>query len=246
MLDVSGRNVRFAGASYVIQSLELDGQGSLERLPFTIDARVAGPTPLALYGSGVYARTDTAQTLTLSGGGQMREVPFTTRTPAVLAISGDGRVARLDLTVGGGILLGELRTDANATLLQADLTSVELASLFEDLAGRVSGRVTLRGAGDDLTGAANVTLNQVRSADGGVLVNGRLDARLLDDRLQVEASVVDEGVVQAGVDLTLPVEASAPRRKLRVRSALVRVSGPAATRAKGRLSFSRRLMTCPV
>lgn len=209
VLDVSGRNVRFAGASYVIQSLELDGQGSLERLPFTIDARVAGPTPLVLYGSGVYARTDTAQTLTLSGGGQMREVPFTTRTPAVLAISGDGRVARLDLTVGGGILLGELRTDANATLLQADLTSVELASLFEDLAGRVSGRVTLRGAGDDLTGAANVTLNQVRSADGGVSVNGRLDARLLDDRLRVEASVVDEGVVQAGVDLTLPVEASA-------------------------------------
>lgn len=216
VLDVSARNVRFAGSPQVIQSLELEGQGSLARLPFTIDARVGGPTPVALYGSGVYARTDTAQTLTLSGGGQVREVPFTTRTPAVLALSGDGRVARLDLTVGGGILMGELRTDANATLLQADLTSVELASMFEDLAGRVSGRVTLRGAGDDLTGAANVTLSQVRSVDGGVSVNGRLDAQLLDDRLQIEAAVVDEGVVQAGADLTLPVEASAAPLRLAV------------------------------
>jgi len=216
VLDVSARNVRFAGSSYVIQSLELDGQGSLERLPFTIDARVGGPTPVALYGSGIYARSDSAQTLTLSGGGQVREVPFTTRTPAVVALSGDGRVARVDLTVGGGILMGELRTDANATLLQADLTSVELASLFEDLAGRVSGRVTLRGARDDLTGAANVTLSQVRSIDGGVSVNGRLDAQLLDDRLLIEASIVDEGVVQAGVDLTLPVEASAAPLRLAV------------------------------
>ncbi|MFN9250511.1 MAG: translocation/assembly module TamB domain-containing protein, partial [Brevundimonas sp.] len=83
VLDVSGRNVRFAGASYVIQSLELDGQGSLERLPFTIDARVAGPTPLALYGSGVSARPDTAQTLTRSGGDPPADVVRGPRGPTI-------------------------------------------------------------------------------------------------------------------------------------------------------------------
>jgi translocation and assembly module TamB len=218
LLDVSARDVRLAGSSYVIRSLDLDGRGRLDRLPFTLDARITGPTPIAFDGSGVYARSGSAQTLTLAGGGQVRDVPFTTRTPAVAALSGDGRVVRVDLTVGGGILMGELRTDAEAALLQADLTSVELGTLFEDLAGRVSGRVSLRGAGDDLTGAANVTLRQVRSVDAGagVTIDGRLDAQLLDNRLVIDASIVDQGVVQAGADLTLPVEASAAPLRLAV------------------------------
>ncbi|MFN3352547.1 MAG: hypothetical protein ACK4Z5_02975, partial [Brevundimonas sp.] len=162
VLDVTGRNVRLSGSDYVIQALTLQGRGSLERLPFTLDARVGGPTPISFDGSGVYSRTDQAQTLTLAGGGSVRDIAFTTRTPAVVALSGDGRVVRLDVGVGGGILLGELRSDSEAALVQADLTSVELGSILEDMRGRVTGRVSLRGAGNDLTGTANVTLPNVR------------------------------------------------------------------------------------
>ena len=49
--------------------------------------------------------------------------------------------------VGGGVLLGELRQDSDAAVIQADLTSVELGSIAPDLRGRVTGRVSLRGVG---------------------------------------------------------------------------------------------------
>ena len=45
ILDVSGRNVRFAGSPYVVRTLDLDGRGTLERLPFTLKATSAAPRP---------------------------------------------------------------------------------------------------------------------------------------------------------------------------------------------------------
>lgn len=218
VLDVTGRNVRPAGSDYVIQSLDLQGRGSLDRLPFTLRTRVGGPTPVVFDGSGVYARRGPAQTLSLSGRGSVRDVDFNTRSPAVVALSGDGRVVRLDVGVGGGVLLGELRSDSNAALVQADLTSVELGSILQDLRGRVTGRVSLRGTGDDLNGTANVTLDDVRSLDAGgdVAIDGRVDAQLLNGNLRLRANVVDEGAVQASADVTLPVEASAAPLRLAV------------------------------
>src|SRR5690606_10270391 len=58
ILDVTGRNVRFAGSSYLIRTLDLNGRGTLNRLPFTLTADVSGDTPVEFDGSGVYARTD--------------------------------------------------------------------------------------------------------------------------------------------------------------------------------------------
>ena len=109
--------------------------------------------------------TDGAQTVTLSGDGRVREIAFNTRSPAVIALAGDGRVVRVDLGVGGGALVGELRQDSNASLIEANLTSVSLGSLSPDLRGRVTGRVSLRGAGDDLSGSANLTMTELRSVD---------------------------------------------------------------------------------
>jgi translocation and assembly module TamB len=174
ILDVSGRNVRLAGSSYVIRTLELNGRGTLERLPFTLVTDVGGATPVAFDGSGVYSRQGEAQTVTLSGDGRIREIAFSTRNPAVIAIAGDGRVARLDLTVGGGVLLGEVRQDSDAAVVQADLTSVDLGSIAPDLRGSVTGRLSLRGAGDDLSGSANVRLTGLRSTDAprGLTVDG--------------------------------------------------------------------------
>ena len=133
--------------------------------------------------------------------------------------------------VGGGVLMGELRQDSDSAIIQADLTSVELGSLAPDLRGRATGRVSLRGAGDDLSGSANVTLDQIRSIDAprGLAVDGQLNATLLNNVLRIQASAVDEGAVRAQADLTLPVEASA---------APLRRCGPSAPSCKARRASS--------
>lgn len=218
ILDVSGRNVRLAGSSYVIRTLELNGRGTLERLPFTLVTDVGGASPVAFDGSGVYSRQGEAQTVTLSGDGRIREIAFSTRNPAVIAIAGDGRVARLDLTVGGGVLLGEVRQDSDAAVVQADLTSVDLGSIAPDLRGSVTGRLSLRGAGDDLSGSANVRLTGLRSTDAprGLTVDGGLTATLVNNTLRLQANASATNAVNATADVTLPVEASAAPLRLAI------------------------------
>ncbi|HYD27424.1 translocation/assembly module TamB domain-containing protein [Brevundimonas sp.] len=218
ILDVTGRNVRLTGSSWVIRSLNLEGRGTLDRLPFTLKADVGGRTPVSFDGTGVYSRRDSAQTVVLEGAGRVREIAFATRNPAVVALSGDGRVVRVDLGVGGGVLTGELRQDSRAAVIEANLTSVELGSLAPDLRGRATGRLSLRGSGADLSGSANVTLDDVRSVDAptGLAIDGTLNALLVDNALRVQARVADEGNVRATADVTLPVEASAAPLRLAV------------------------------
>lgn len=218
ILDVTGRDVRLAGSTYVIRTLDLQGRGALERLPFTLKADVGGATPVSFDGSGVYARRGEGQSITLGGAGRVREVAFTTRNPAVVALAGEGRVARVDLSIGGGLLLGELRQDSDAALIQADLTSVDLGSIAPDLRGRVTGRISLRGSGDDLSGSANVNLSQLRSVDAprNLSVDGAVTATLVNDTLRIQANAAGADAVRAVADVTLPVEASAAPLRLAV------------------------------
>ncbi len=218
LIAITGRGVRFAGSPYVIRTLQLGGRGSLERLPFHVVLDMGGPTPAQFEGDAVYARTDAAQTLTLTGGGQVRDVEFSTRNPMVLAFAEDGHVARVDLAVGGGILMGEMRQGEDSVVVQADLTRVELGSILEDLRGQVTGRVSLRGAGEDLSGSANVSLANVRSIDApsNMTIGGTLDATLVDNRLNIDLVASGEGSVDARVDVTLPVVASAAPLRLAI------------------------------
>ncbi|RZJ01122.1 MAG: hypothetical protein EON90_04085 [Brevundimonas sp.] len=218
ILDVSGRNVRLAGSTYIVRTFELNGRGTLERLPFTLKADVGGGTPVAFDGTGVYSRRGDAQTVTLEGGGRVREIAFTTRSPAVIALAGDGKVARVDLALGGGVLTGELRQDSRAAVIEANLTSVNLGSLAPDLRGQVTGQMSLRGSGDDLSGSANMTFAQIRSIDAprGLAVDGAVNVLLVNDTLRIQAQARDEGAVEASADVTLPVEASAAPLRLAI------------------------------
>ncbi len=218
ILDINGRNVRLAGSTWVIRTLDLTGRGTLNRLPFTVKTDIGGATPVSFDGTGVYSREGPAQTVVLEGAGRVREIPFTTRNPAVLALSGDGRVARVDLAIGGGVLLGELRQDSRAAIIEANLTRVDLGTLVRDMRGAVTGRLSLRGAGDDLSGSANVALQGIRSIDAprGLAVDGTLNAVLVNNSLRIQAQASDGDAVRATADLTLPVEASAAPLRLAI------------------------------
>ncbi|MDP3657290.1 MAG: translocation/assembly module TamB domain-containing protein [Brevundimonas sp.] len=218
ILNVSGRDVRFPGSSWIIRTLDLNGRGTLERLPFTLTVAVGGATPVSFDGSGIYSRDGPAQSVVLEGSGRVREIAFTTRNPAVIALAGDGRVARVDLSVGGGVLLGELRQDSRAAIIETNLTSVDLGALVQDMRGRVTGRLSLRGAGDDLSGSANITLAGIRSIDAprGIAVDGTLNALLVNNTLRIQANAADGDAVRAVADITLPVEASAAPLRLAI------------------------------
>jgi len=111
-----------------------------------------------------------------------------------------------------------LRQDSDAAVIQADLTSVELGSIAPDLGGQITGRVSLRGSGDDLSGSANVTLDDIRSIDapGGIAVDGTVNALLVNNALRIQARAADGDAVRAVADLTLPVEASAAPLRLAI------------------------------
>lgn len=218
ILAVTGSNVRLSGQSWVLRTLDLNGRGTLDRLPFTLKADVGGGTPASFDGTGVYSRQDQAQTITLEGAGSVREVAFNTRSPAVFALAGDGKVVRVDLGIGGGVLTGEMRQDSRAAIIEANLTRVDLGSLKPDLRGAVTGRVSLRGAGDDLSGSANIAFEDIRSIDAprGLAVDGTLNAMLVNNTLRLQANASDGNAVTAAADVTLPVEASAAPLRLAI------------------------------
>ena len=218
ILDVTGRNVRLTGSTWTIRTLDLNGRGTLSRLPFTLKTDIGGATPVSFDGTGVYSRNGSAQSVVLEGSGRVREIAFTTRNPAVVALSGDGRVVRVDLGIGGGVLLGELRQDSRASIIEANLTSVDLGTVVRDMRGSVTGQLSLRGAGDDLSGSANLALREIRSIDAprGLAVDGTLNAILVNDSLRVQAQANDGDAVRATADVTLPVEASAVPLRLAI------------------------------
>ena len=76
-----------------------------------------------------------------NASGETREVAYDTRSPAIIALAADGRVARLDLAVGGGVLEGELRQDDAGAAIRATLTGVDLRTISPDLLGRVTADV---------------------------------------------------------------------------------------------------------
>jgi len=219
ILDVTGRNIRIVGQeNLLVRAFDLNGRGTLDQLPFTLNADVGGDNPVKFDGTGVYARAGSGQSVTLTGAGRVREIAFTTRTPAIIALNGDGRIVRLDLGLGGGVLTGELRQDASAAVIEAELESVELGSLLPDMRGRVTGRISVRGSGDDLAGSANVTLAQIRSIDAprGLAVDGVVNATLANDTLRIQANAADGTNVRTVADVTLPVEATASPLRLAI------------------------------
>ncbi|WP_262422125.1 translocation/assembly module TamB domain-containing protein [Brevundimonas denitrificans] len=217
ILDVTGRNVRFAGSSYLIRTLDLEGRGTLSRLPFTLTADVVGDTPVEFDGSGVYARANGSQTVTLSGDGRVREIAFNTRSPAVIALAGAvgsfGSIWASAAAPGGRTASGQQRLPDRG---QSDQREPRLPVARPARTRHRPGVPARRRR--DLSGSANLTMTELRSVDAaeGLEVNGTLDARLAGDTLHLRARAVDEGGVQASAELTLPVETSAAPLRLAV------------------------------
>jgi translocation and assembly module TamB len=192
---------------------KITAHGPLAQLPYTIagDATTNG-VPVRLNGGGI-AGMGKAYALSFQGAGRVRTTDFRTRTPLQLRWE-DG-----DLAVKGGVAVssgGGLDVDAERSGqdLHAKLSMValDLGTLNADLAGQISGVLSLKGHGEALDGDLNAHLDGARSRDAPAKLGlaGDVHAVLSGGKLTVDASASGAQTNgKADVDLALPVQASA-------------------------------------
>ena len=91
-VDVTARNLRLTGQTWVMRSLDIDGRGTLSRLPMTLAVDVGGPNPVQFNGQAVYTRTGDKGETALSDG---QRVPKHS-----LRVEAYGTVDELNATLG--------------------------------------------------------------------------------------------------------------------------------------------------
>jgi translocation and assembly module TamB len=214
-LNLTGQNIAAPGVPGVLQTLSLQAQGPWARLPLTINADGVDPMAWRFAGGGLLVQGDGVRTLELSGAGRVRKIDFKTLQPAVLKLTSAARDLHILVSLGGG------QAEAAAHLAnvggvdtvsaKAELTTVTLTTLDPDLAGALSGDLTLEGRGQNLGGALNVALTGARSRDAPMTLalNGQVHADLSANRLKLAANATNAQGLTSNLDLTLPVSAAA-------------------------------------
>ncbi len=219
-LNLVARRAALRGAGgLMFAQATITADGPLERLPLTIDGRGSyGVNPWRFKGAGFFAQRGGNTGLALEGEGRFGAAAFRTLEAARIGFGGGQKFADLNLDVEGGKAAITLRTDADAASLRASLTGVSLGALNEDLAGQFDGELTLQGTGGRLTGGLDATLRDARARGSGrsLSVNGAVKATLNDQVLVINGTATNAGGLKSGVNLTLPVEASAAPFRLAV------------------------------
>ncbi len=214
-LNLTGADIAVPGVPGVLHSLNLQAQGPWARLPVKISADSVDPVAWRFAGAGVLAQgAGGARTLELSGAGRVRKVDFKTLQPAVLKLTSAARDLHLVVALGGG------QAEASAHMAnvggvdqiaaKATVAGMALATLDPDLAGTLSGDLSVDGHGSNLAGAMNVALAGARSRDAptSLALDGQIHAALSENKLKLAASATNAEGLTSNLDLTLPVSAA--------------------------------------
>lgn len=219
-IDLTAVDAVVRGAPDVlISSGALHGSGPLARLPVSVKAEGnARPGRWQIDGDGVLASEAEGYVLTMNAAGKLGRAEVRTVETAVFRFGGPARTARLRLAVGGGRADVDARLDETGADVAAVLDDVALSTFNEDMAGRINGRATLRGRGATLTGALDATLSRVRGRGlpRTLSLDGKIQARLNDNTLAIDASATNAQGLRSNANLVLPVEASAAPFRLAV------------------------------
>ncbi len=211
VLALQGKDLVPFGSPVSLRTLDLHADGPLDRLPYRLAAESADAVPWRVAGSGVLARTGDRRELTLDGTGRVRSADVRTTETARLAFGPDDLQAHMRLAVGGGKLALDARQAGDGLDAHGVLDRVALGAFNEDYTGAVSGALQLGGRGRDLTGRADLNLEDARSRDAGaeLAVAGRLHAELAHGRLELSSDLSGGQGLKAQARLELPAEASA-------------------------------------
>ncbi len=214
-LNLTGQSLALPGVPGVLQTLSLQALGPWARLPLKISADSIDPLAWRFSGAGLLVQGGGARTLELSGAGRVRRIDFKTVQPAVLTLTPAAKDLHLIVSVGGGQAEATARMTpaaggGDAISAKATLTGVTLATLDPDLAGALSGDLSLEGRGASLGGVMNVALTGARSRDAPMTLalDGRIHAGLSANQLTLAASATNAQGLKSDLDLTLPASAA--------------------------------------
>jgi translocation and assembly module TamB len=228
-LDLQGRSVGLRSIPGLrFSALSVQGQGGLERLPLTIQARLSEPANGSFNGALVYGSSGGKTVVTLSGTGEAAGLAYSTTSPVRLEM--DNEVLRLE----GNVRARNPGSDQSAFVDfnlsrengrlrgTAALEDVALSLLSPDLSGTISANATLDGRDDRLTGSFEARLDRAlsRGLPQDLALGGVIRGTLSDRQLTLDGNLSNPRSLSVEIDTVIPVEASAePMRLALVRNA---------------------------
>lgn len=215
-------------AGLTLDAATITADGPLDRLPLRIQASGAAPNgSYSLDVAGILTEQPAAQgwQLTLDGSGKLARTQIRTTETARLVFGGPVTEAHLKLAAtggraadGGGTATIDARIARGSADIAADIAGLPLSVFNQDLAGRADARLTLKGQGETLTGALDATLKNVRARGSGqtLTLDGRVQARLNDRNISIDAEAKSAQGLTAEGAFVLPAEASAAPLRLAI------------------------------
>jgi translocation and assembly module TamB len=211
-LRLKAVNAAVRGSSLVATAVDLNADGPMNHAIYTLTGNVAWDgNPIRLQGGGVAGEADGVYAVGFEGSGKIRKAEFHTLTPARFSFGGPHTTAEASLALGAGRLdLDARQTGADFTA-KARLDGVDMASIDDDLVGRIDADLALDGHDQTLGGSLSAHLAgaRVRDAVAKLAMDGDVKASLANARLAVAATATNQAGGRASVDLDLPAETSA-------------------------------------
>jgi translocation and assembly module TamB len=211
-LTLQATNLQLADSMLMFETLNLTAEGSLERMPYVVQARAArGTIPFELDGSGIASQSDNGWNVSFEGDGSVNEIEFATVDPILVEFGGPELSAQGLLAMGGGQAAFRASQTESQVDVRAELMDVDLTVLSPDMAGRFDADLVATGSGDVLTGTLQANLQNMRSRDGPVesAIDGVLSAELDNDVINVDVRATNELGLNSVASVSLPAETSA-------------------------------------
>jgi len=167
VLDAQLTNARAGELRLRAATLHADGPLDAIAARFDLRGRLR-EAPLAFGGSATITRERNATTIIAEGTGTLADAAIESRTPMRMTWSGGAMEAALDFAVADGAVRAQWRErgralSGSATIEDAPLTP--LAAIWGERAvGRIDGRIALANSGNQLSGNADITLDDARFA----------------------------------------------------------------------------------
>ncbi len=179
-----------------VRAATLHAEGPLDAIAARFDLRGRlRQAPLVFAGTGTLASRRGETTFAAEGRGTLADAAIFTRAPMTGRWTHGETEAALNVAMADGVVQAQWRERGRAISGTAQITDAPLAPLAaiwgERASGRIDGRISLANSGTQLSGSADVTLDDARFAGRQ---RGTLDMRVVGN--------LDPGRLQAVVDAT--------------------------------------------